>query len=246
MSVLGWPAGNERADGEESRTFSYALASAFVLEVALVAIVAFWPHSKPRVVRPSSIAVQMVMLPKPVPPQPRPRPMTPPPVVQKTLPKPMVTKARVHEVVPRPVKPKVLPKRVPVVPPHRPMPIVRPQKVVPLKSQKPVAAPNPSPQRTASLMSRYVGLVRPMIQGRLHVPAMLKAMGLSGRSTIEFRLSPRGRLLWAKVLVPSRIRAVNGAALAAVEGSHYPPFLKHMPKRNTTFEIAVHISGDGS
>ncbi len=246
MSVSGWPAGNGRADGEDSRAFSYALAGAFVLEVALVAIVAFWPHSRPRVVRPSSIAVQMVSLPTPVPPQPRLRPVTPPPVVHKIPPKPMVTKTRVHEVVPRPVKPKVLPKPVPVVPPHRPAPVVRPHKIVSVKPQKPAPAAHPSPQRLASLMSRYVGLVRPMIQGHLHVPAMLKVMGLSGHSTIEFRLSPRGRLLWAKVLVPSRIRAVNGAALDAVEYNHYPPFLKHMPKRDTTFEIVVHISGDGS
>ncbi len=246
MSVLGWPAGNERGDDGNSRAFPYALAGAFVLEVGLVAAVALWPHSKPHVVRLSSIAVQMVTLPQPVPAQPRARPVIPPPLVHKIPPKPIVTKAPVHEVVPPPVKPKLVPKSVRVMPPHRPMPVVRPHKVAPVKSHKLAPAPDPSPQLLASLMSRYVGLVRPVIQGHLHVPPMLKAMGLSGRSTIEFRLSPLGHLLWAKILVPSRIGAVNGAALAAVERSHYPPFLKRMPKRDTTFEITVHISGDGS
>ncbi len=252
MSVLGWSSGPTRAggdgDGDEPRVFGYALAGAFVLEVALVALVALWPHSVPRTVRPSSIAVQMVTLPRPVPPQPkpRPRPVVPPPVVHKIPPKPIVTRAPAHEVVPPPIKPKVVPKTVPVVPAHRPRPVAHPHKAVPLKAHKPAPAPSPSPRLLASLMSRYVGLVRPMIQGHLHVPAMLKAMGLSGRSTIEFRLSPSGRLLWAKVLVPSHIQAVNGAALAAVERGHFPPFLKRMPRRDTTFEITVHISGDGS
>ncbi len=250
MSVLGWSGGAPRAGGDDegSRVFGYALAAAFVLEVGLVALAALWPQSVPRTVRPSSIAVQMVTLPRPVPPRPkpRPRPVVPPPVAHKMPPKPIVTKAPVHEVVPPPVKPKLIRKTLPVVPPHRPQPVARPHKAVPVKPRKPAPAPSPSPQLIASLMSRYVGLVRPMIQGHLRVPAMLKAMGLSGHSTIEFRLSPGGRLLWAKVLVPSRIRAVNGAALAAVERGHYPPFLKRMPKRDTTFEITVHISGDGS
>ncbi len=250
MSVLGWAGAPSRAgdDEEGSRVFGYALAGAFALEVGLVALVALWPRSVPRTVRPSSIAVQMVTLPRPVPPRPkpRPRPVVPPPVARKMPPKPIVTKAPVREVVPAPVKPRLVRKTLPVVPPHRPQPVAKPRKAAPAKPHEPASAPRPSPQRIASLMSRYVGLVRPMIQGRLRVPSMLKAMGLSGHSTIEFRLSPRGRLLWAKVLVPSHIRAVNAAALAAVEGGRYPPFLRRMPKRDTTFEITVHISGDGS
>ncbi len=250
MSALGWSGGQPHGgdDGEDSRVFKYALAGAFVLEITLVALVASWPHSVARTVRPSAIAVQMVTLPKPVAPRPkpRPRPIAPPPVTHKIPPRPIVTRAPAREVVPSPVKPKVVLKSIPVIPLHRPTPAVSPPKAMPVKVHKPAPISSPSLQRIASLMSRYVGLVRPMIQRHLHVPAMLKAMGLSGHSTIEFRLSPGGRLLWAKVLVPSRVRAVNGAALAAVERGHYPPFLKRMPKRDTTFEVTVHISGDGS
>ncbi|WP_298137310.1 TonB family protein [Acidiferrobacter sp.] len=231
MSVLSWSGGRAQGsdDSDESRVFAYALAGALVLQAALVATVAFWPYRKPQTVLPSSIAVEMVTLPRPAPSAPKPRPRPVVPVVHKVEPKPLVTKERAREVVPPRVRSKVAP---------RSMPITKPRKTVP--------AASPSPQMIASLMSRYVGLVRPMIEGHLRVPALLKAMGMSGHSTIEFRLSPRGRLLWAKVLVPSRIRAVNAAALAAVEGSHYPQFLRHMPRRDTTFEITVHISGDGS
>lgn len=238
MAVLGWQMQGpmkKTARVDESRVFGLALLAGALLEAGLVAAVAFWPHSEPHTVRPSSIAVQMVTLPTPIPkpvPKPKPRPVVKAHIVPKVEPKPLLVKVPAHTVVPAPPpKPHVVHKVVPPVKPHKP---------------RPAPPPSPSPQVMASLMSRYVGLVRPMIQDHLRVPAMLRAMGLSGHAVIEFRLSPAGRLLWARVLVPSRIHAVDSAALAAVKGSQYPRFLKHMPKRDTTFEITVHISGNGS
>lgn len=251
LGILGWQmatAETVRIREKESRVFAVSLVAAFCVEAGLVAAVALWPHSRPHFVKPSSIAVHMVTLPRPLAPQPKPqpKPVVQPPLVHKLPPKPLVTHAPTPYKVPAaPLKPKVVPKTVPVPRPEKPVPVVKavpvakPQKVVP------APAPSPSPQLLASLMSRYVGLVRPMIQEHLRVPTMLKAMGLSGHATIEFRLSPEGVVLWARVLMPSRIRAVNSAALRAVKRSAYPPFLKRMPKRDTTFEIAVHISGNG-
>lgn len=215
----------------DSGLFRYAFLVAFLLELGLIVGVAFWPHrlTKPQVVRPATIAVQLVKLPTPVVPKPKPVPKLP--VIHKLEPKPIVTKTPAHHAVQLPpVKPKVLPKLKPVL---------RPPKVVPPTS-------TPSPMLRASAMSRYVGMIRPMIQENLRVPALLRIMGLSGQATIKFRLSPMGKIIWARVSVPSSVDAVNSAALAAVERGHYPIFLKHMPHRDTTFEITVHISGNGS
>lgn len=251
MSVLGWQmtaGGTARVKEKESRVFAVSLVAAFFVEVGLIAAVALWPHSRPHFVKPSSIAVQMVTLPPRIAPKPKPqpRPVVRPPLVHKLPPKPLITHAPTPYKVPAPPpKPKVVPKTVPIPKPQKPVPVVKAMPVAKPEKVAPAPAPSPSPQLLASLMSRYVGLVRPMIQEHLRVPAMLKAMGLSGHATIEFRLSPQGTLLWARVLVPSRIRAVNDAALRAVKRGGYPPFLKRMPKKDTTFEITVHISGNG-
>ena len=229
MRVLGSQAemmGRRNTGPAESRVFVYSFLGAFVFEVGLVAALVLWPHSRAHVVRPATIAVRMVTLPAVL----TLKPVVKPAVVHKREPKPLLSKSPVHEAIPRPPKTKVAAK---------PTAVSKSQKAVP------ALAPSPSPQLIATLMSRYVGLVRPMIQSRLHVPSLLKAMGLTGRAIVEFRLSPQGRLLWAKVVAPSGIEAVNSAALAAVVGGHYPPFLKRMPKKNTTFEITVHISGNG-
>ena len=95
-------------------------------------------------------------------------------------------------------------------------------------------------------MGRYVGMVRPIIQQSLRVPAELRAMGLSGKATVEFEISPSGQLLWAKIIKRSPLGAVNRAALAAVKDGGFPPFLKKMPKQNTVFQIDVEVGAGSS
>ncbi|MBU2835348.1 energy transducer TonB, partial [Acidithiobacillus thiooxidans] len=156
----------------------------------------------------------------PPPPRPHPRVVIPP----KPVPVPTPPVKTVTPPAPKPVP-------VPPAPPVPPKPVVTP----------PPAPPPLSAAQTASLMGRYVGLLRPMIQQNLHVPAELRAMGLNGKATVQFEVSPSGKVLWAKIIDPSPLSAVNRAALAAVESGSFPPFLKKMPKQNTIFQIPVEV-----
>ncbi|BBF65783.1 energy transducer TonB [Acidithiobacillus sp. 'AMD consortium'] len=231
----------------KERHFKYAVGGAVVVEALLVLGLIWYGHSTPPVkaVKPKEhvIAVQMVTLPQPS-----------PKVVPKPLPKPVPPKPVVHHVPPPPPRPHpkvVIPPKQPApTPPAPPVKQVTPPKPVPMPAPKPVVTPPPAPppmsaQQTASMMGRYVGMVRPIIQQSLRVPAELRAMGLSGKATVEFEISPSGQLLWAKIIKPSPLGAVNRAALAAIQKGGFPPFLKKMPKQNTVFQIDVKV-GAGS
>ncbi|MFA7495681.1 MAG: energy transducer TonB [Acidithiobacillus sp.] len=229
--------------------FKYALGGAVAVEVLLV-LGLVWYGSKtppPPTLKPKEhvIAVQMVTLPPPPPKViPKPKPVPPKPVVQHFKPPP----PRPHPKVVIPPKPAPTPPAPPVkaVTPPAPKPVpVPPVPPRPVVKAAPPAPPPLSAAQTASLMGRYVGLLRPMIQQNLHVPAELRAMGLKGKATVQFEVSPTGQVLWAKVIVPSPLGAVNRAALAAVESGSFPPFLKKMPKQNTIFQIPVEV-GAGS
>jgi protein TonB len=230
----------------KERHFKYAVGGAVVVEALLVLGLIWYGHSTPPVkaVKPKEhvIAVQMVTLPQPS-----------PKVVPKPLPKPVPPKPVVHHVPPPPPRPHpkvVIPPKPAPTPPAPPVKQVTPPKPVPMPAPKPVVTPPPAPppmsaQQTASMMGRYVGMVRPIIQQSLRVPAELRAMGLSGKATVEFEISPSGQLLWAKIIKPSPLGAVNRAALAAIQKGGFPPFLKKMPKQNTVFQIDVKV-GAGS
>ena len=230
----------------KERHFKYAVGGAVAVEVLLVLGLIWYGHSTPPVKAVKSkehvIAVQMVTLPQP-----------PPKVVPKRLPKPVPPKPVVHHVTPPPPRPHpkvVIPPKPAPTPPAPPVKTVTPPKLVPMPALKPVVTPPPAPprmssQQTASLMGRYVGMVRPIIQQSLRVPPELQAMGLSGKATVEFEISPLGQLLWAKIIKPSPLGAVNRAALAAIKRGGFPPFLKKMTKQNTVFQISVKV-GAGS
>jgi protein TonB len=235
----------------KERHFKYAVGGAVAVEVLLVLGLVWYGHSRPPVnaVKPKDhvIAVQMMTLPQP-----------PPKVIPKLLPKPVPPKPVVHHVTPPPPRPHpkvVIPPKPAPTPPAPPVktatpPTPTPQSVA-ASAPKPLVTPPPAPppmsaQQTASLMGRYVGLLRPMIQQNLHVPAALRAMGLSGKATVEFEISPTGQLLWAKIIQPSPLSAVNRAALAAVKDGGFPPFLKKMPQRNTVFQIDVEVGAGSS
>ena len=235
----------------KERHFKYAVGGAVAVEVLLVLGLVWYGHSRPPVnaVKPKDhvIAVQMMTLPQP-----------PPKVIPKPLPKPVPPKPVVHHVTPPPPRPHpkvVIPPKPAPTPPAPPVktatpPTPTPQSVA-ASAPKPLVTPPPAPppmsaQQTASLMGRYVGLLRPMIQQNLHVPAALRAMGLSGKATVEFEISPTGQLLWAKIIQPSPLSAVNRAALAAVKDGGFPPFLKKMPQRNSVFQIDVEVGAGSS
>ena len=230
--------------------FKYALSAAVAVEIMLVLGLVWYGQAtpKPPVIKPKEhvIAVQVVSLPPP-PPEviPQPKPVPPKPIVQHITPPP----PRPHPRVVIPPKPLPTPPVKTVTPPAPkpvPVPPVPPAPPKPVVTPPPPAPPPLSAAQTASLMGRYVGLLRPMIQQNLHVPAELKAMGLKGKATVQFEVSPSGKVLWAKIIDPSPLSAVNRAALAAVESGSFPPFLKKMPKQNTIFQIPVEVGASSN
>lgn len=235
-----------------SRRFGVALLAAIFAEILLVGgLVWFEERHVHRPIPPQRkevMAVQLVTLPPP------PKPIPPKPVVKPTPPKPLPPKPAINHAPPPPPAPHpkmVVPPRPVPTPPAPPVKATpRPPKPVPLP--KPVAPPTPPPPpaltaaEKANLMSQYVATLRPIIQSQLRVPAELRAMGMSGTATVEFEVSPSGRVIWARVIKRSPLGAVNRAALAAIKRGNFPPFLKKMPKKNTIFEIPLEVGADAN
>lgn len=231
-----------------SHRFATALIAGVIVEMALIGALVWYGETHPAHPVPPPkkhvMAVQMVTLPPP------PK-VVPKPVVKPTPPKPMPPKPVIHHTPPPPPAPHpkmvVPPKPVPT-PPAPPVKMAPPPKpVLPPKLATPPAPPPPPPLSAAErvdLMGQYVAELRPLIQNQLHVPAELRAMGLSGTATVEFEVSPSGQVLWAKVIKPSPLSAVNRAAVAAVKSGNFPAFLKKMPKQNTVFEIPIEVGAD--
>ncbi len=225
------------SDGPDAR-FRRIGIGVLAAECLAVAATMLWHPARAPVVRqPPVVSVHLVAPTRPIP-RPRPQPAPPPPKAHPQ-PRPIRTPAPAPTHAP---KPRAIKHAAPVRPVARPHPLT-PKPAPQATPHPPVAAP--STKALATLMARYVGVVRPRIQARLRVPAMLRAMGLAGHALVEFRLAPSGRLLWARIRAGSPIDAVNEAALAAVRKTAYPAFLAGMPKTPTTFEIVVHISGTG-
>jgi protein TonB len=234
------------------RRFGLALLAGILAEVLLVGGLVWYgeSHLSHPVPPPKKqvMAVRMVTLPPP------PKPIPPKPVVKPTPPKPVPPRPVIHHTPPPPPAPHpkmVVPPR-PVPTPPAPPVKATPPSPKPVPVAKPVTPPAPPPPpplsaaEKADLMGQYVATLRPIIQEQLHVPAELRAMGMSGTATIEFEVSPTGQVLWARVIKPSPLGAVNRAALAAIKSGNFPPFLKKMPKQNTVFEIPIEVGADSN
>ncbi len=251
-------AGDPEGEGMERRRMAAAIAGALAVEAVLVAIVLWTGHGRvavpPVVHRTQVISIEMAAMP-PAPPRPVPRPApqkavpprpvpapvpvhrvapAPRPVTHSAAPRPVVQKAPVQPPVPVPPAPAVPP--VPKPQPPAPPPVPAPQ---------PPAPPVMTAAEQASLISRYVALVRPVIEQNLRVPGELRAMGMSGRATVEFRVSPAGQVLWARIVKPSPLGAVNRAALAAVKDGDFPAFLHKMAPKDTIFQISIEVGSSG-
>ncbi|HQU04633.1 MAG TPA: TonB family protein, partial [Acidocella sp.] len=105
------------------------------------------------------------------------------------------------------------------------------------------AAPPPSPVSQESIISRYIGQVRAIIDSNLVVPQELIDSGSSGDCVLEFTLGPDGKLLSASIVTRSFIQPVNEAAMDALRASHLPAFLPGMDQAPHSFTLPVHESG---
>jgi len=215
-------------------SFARALIIAVFFEALVLAFVLFAgffqrPQAT-RGLRAKPMAVHFVTLPTP----PVPRPVTPP---ARPIPRPRPQTHPVLRPRPRPVLRPVVRKRSVTQPlPEKPVPPV----TRPSPPPRPVAAP--SPAVVAELVDRYAVALRTRIQAGLLVPARVAALGLSGQTLVAFKLTPSGRLLWARVLRTSGIGLIDRASLAAVRARHFPAFSAHMPHHALVFQIRVGLN----
>lgn len=104
----------------------------------------------------------------------------------------------------------------------------------------PASSGRPGPARV-NPYALYSALLREHVQRVLVVPTVARELGLHGRTLVEFRLTPAGRLLWARVLRTSGMSVLDRAALLAVRHARFPSFLSRMRAVDTTFELSVHL-----
>lgn len=214
LSLSGFPTPRSR------QPFARAFLAALVIEVAIALALVRFDHSHTvtvGLVRKPMVA-HLVTLPSP------PRPIPPRPI---------------HKPLPPPPKPR------PVIH-HRPVPLPIPVKRPPPALQKPTPPPpppRPSPARAAQAVNRYAVMVRTRIQAGLVVPRSVVALGMSGRTTVSFELTPKGRLVWVRVAHSSGFGLIDRASLAAVRAVSYPPFTKSMPHHAVVFRVRVGLNG---
>lgn len=176
--------------------------------------------------------------------RPMPRTATPSPVTSVKL----VTH---HRIPPRPV--------VEPPPPVDPTETLAPAPVLPrLMPLTPVAGglavpralflPHPPVSRSAPAqtvvnpLALYAAILREQIRAALVIPSIARQMGLRGKTLVEFRLQPDGRMLWARVVHSSGFGILDHAALTAVRGADFPPFEPRMTRTDTTFVLWVHLN----
>ncbi|MDE8348171.1 MAG: TonB family protein [Acidocella sp.] len=217
----------------EPNRFGRALLIAALIEAVCILFMLHTTRPAP-VVTPAT--VQLKILPpaplpvavKPPPPVPQPPAPKPPPVVPMpvvTPPPPLKHSAIQHHVIQH------------VAPP--PPPTTSPQlPVTPL-----TAAPPPAAVTQQSLLARYIGQVRAIVDSNLVVPQEIIDSENSGDCILAFTISPEGTLLSAHILTPSSIQPVNEAALDALRASHLPAFLPGMNQTPMSFTLPVHESG---
>jgi protein TonB len=220
----------------EPDRFWRAFFIAALIEAVAIGVFAAAPKPPP-VVQPSVVQLK-ILAPAPAPVAAKPPPPVPPPPVTK--PPPPVP------VPPQPAPPPPVPhhavihhiiQHVQPPPPHVPPPA--PEPLAPV-----TAAPPPSPITQQSVLSRYIGEVRAIIDSNLTVPQALVDNGTSSDCVLEFTLSPSGQVVSARLLTPSGIEAVNEAALDALRQSHLPAFPAGMAQTAHQFTLPIHVSGD--
>ena len=235
--------------------FELALGIALVVEVALVAGLAYWAsRPQPLPAKPKVIAVHMVAPPpKPAPPpppkpvvqpRPKPTPKPPPPIHHPVI---------HHHVTPKPVpKPPPAPPPIAVPPPPTPTPApVVPAPVVPPpappapKPPPPAPAPPAPPPEVDTGIAPYGAGARTLIQNHLQIGPLIKRLGLQGTVTVSFRVKPGGGAPYdIQIVSGSGNPLIRKAAMSAIKATSFPPYRKDMPQRALKFTVPIQISTD--
>lgn len=232
----------------DGKRWPVATLAALLLEIALIAAVAWW-SSRPAPPPPPP-PIQIVL----EAPKPAPKTVAPPvpkPPEPKPIPKPVVKpqpKPIVHNVQPKPVQP----------PPQQPAPEPTPKVQAPpapapdTHPAMPVAAPTPpapppppappAPD-VASIKATFEAELRSAIQAAVHYPQAARLMQLTGKTLVgfDFRDGVASNL---RVVTSSGADLLDKAAMDAVRNAPYPATPKELQGKTLAFTIWVrfHLS----
>lgn len=228
--------------------FEYALGAALLIEIGLVAALAYWSSRPPAPTKPPKVIAVHMVAPPPKPKPPPPKPVVPP----KPTPKPPPP---VHHVVPKPV-PAPVPKPVtPPPPPPAPAPIATP---VPPPVPTPVVPPAPppppppppapapvTPPEVTTGIGPYGTGARSLIHGKIHISALIKRLGLQGTVTVSFKVAPTGGAPYDITIVGgSQNPLLRKAAMDAINSTSFPPYTSDMPQRPLKFTVPIKITAE--
>lgn len=257
-AILPAPGGLSPVLNDRKIRFEYAVGMALLIEIALVAVLAYWSsQASPPAPQPKVIAVHMLAPPPaPVVPQPpAPAVPQPPKPVVRPLPTPKPPPVH-HQVVhhhvpaPKPVTPPPVapPIATPVATPQQiPAPVV-PTPVTPPPPVQHTPPPPPAPVAPPEVdtgIAPYGAGARGLIQGQLHITALIKRLGLHGTVTVSFKVAPSGGKPYAIAIVGgSQNPLIRKAALDAINASTFPPYTHDMPQRPLKFTVPIEITAE--
>lgn len=246
-AILSAPGGMLPVLNDQKIRFEYAVGVALLLEIVLVAVLAYWSsRAAPPVAQPKVIAVYMLA------PPPKPVVPTPPKPVVRPQPTPKPPPIR-HQVVQHHAP---TPKPAPVAPPiatptatpqQTPMPVA-PTPVTPPPPVQHTPPPPPAPVAPPEVdtgIGPYGAGARSLIQSQLHITALIKRLGLQGTVTISFKLTPSGGKPYAIAIVGgSQNPLIRKAALDAINAATFPPYTHDMPQRPLKFTVPIKITAE--
>lgn len=111
------------------------------------------------------------------------------------------------------------------------------------RAASPATAP-PAPADTTSGLGPYRAALHRQIERNMLNDREAQRLGVSGTAVIEASIAPDGRVLLARVARGSGNRAIDQAALAAVQRGGFAAFGAHMPSGAITISVPIGVEAE--
>lgn len=108
---------------------------------------------------------------------------------------------------------------------------------------RPAAAP-PAPADVSSGLGPYCAGLHRQIERNMLNDHAVERLGVSGTAVIEATIAPEGRVVSAQLVRSSGVRAIDEAALRAVQRGGFPAFGPHMPPAPITVSVPIGVEAD--
>ena len=148
----------------------------------------------------------------------------------------------------RPARPRPATRPQPAKPVERPLPSGSDPALPAAELQPAPAAPSPNPQAlpadTSSGLGPYRAALHRQIERNMLDDRAIQRLGISGTAVIEASIAADGRVLTARLARSSGNRAIDQAALAAVQRGGFAAFGAHMPTAPITISVPIGVEAE--